>query len=359
MRCRWRFGYLRTFQFQPNLFSLFTLIGFVCRPYWWSAEQRLVLIELKSFMTLTITRVGRDQRPLALRLLFSRFPLDEQPVRLEEALKSADSGRLDLDGLLLAEESGLAVGATLMMPQADGVALVWPPVMSCQAQNVSLVEQQLMNRLCEEVDQAGSKLAQCLLTPDDVVETRLLEGYGFKHAADMFFLARQLTEADREVEADDDEIDHDLYTDDLADQFACAVERTYVDSLDCPFLNGFRTGTEALASHRLSGQFDPAGWRLYRRGSEPIGLLLLNDHPDQNAIELVYFGVFPEFRGLGLGRRMLRDGVQAAALTGRSVIFLAVDCGNTYANAIYNEVGFTELARRRVMLRRCASLARK
>lgn len=313
----------------------------------------------RKFMTFKISRVGPEQRPLALRLLFSRFPLEEQPMRLEEALRSAESGQLDLSGLFLAEESEMAVGATLIMLQSDGVALVWPPVMSCQAQDVNKVETELMKRVNAEVDNAGAKLAQCLLTPDDVVETRLLEGHGFHHAADLFFLARQLTDADREGQGDDDEIDHDLYTEDLADQFASAIERTYVGSLDCPFLNGFRTGAEALASHRLSGQFDPAGWRLYRRGADPFGVLLMNDHPEQNAIELVYFGVFPEFRGLGLGRRMLRDGIQAAALTGRSVMFLAVDCGNTYANAIYSDAGFTELARRRVMLRRSASLAQK
>ena len=51
--------------------------------------------------------------------------------------------------------------------------------------------------------------------------------------------------------------------------------------------------------------------------------------------------------------------LQAAALTGRAAMFLAVDCGNTYANALYGELGFAELARRRVMIRRCSELARK
>ena len=85
----------------------------------------------------------------------------------------------------------------------------------------------------------------------------------------------------------------------------------------------------------------------------------MNEHPDQDAVELVYFGIVPEFRGQGLGRRVLSEGVRAAALTGRAVLFLAVDCGNTYANALYNELGFTELARRRVMVRRSSQLARE
>ena len=86
---------------------------------------------------------------------------------------------------------------------------------------------------------------------------------------------------------------------------------------------------------------------------------MMNEHPDQDAIELVYFGILPEFRGQGLGREVLTDGVHAASLTGRSVLYLAVDCGNIYANALYSELGFVELARRRVMLRRSPQLARK
>ena len=310
-------------------------------------------------MTIKISVVGPDRRALALRLLFSRFPLQEQPARLEEALRSVERGSLNLDGLLLAEENDQSIGAALMMPQLDRVALVWPPVISCQATDVAATEQALMVRLCEEIDRTESTLAQCLLASDDVAETVLLQKHGFQHATDMFFLARTLTPADLEPKVLSTDIDHEIFCEALAGQYASVIEQTYVGSLDCPFLNDFRSGPDALESHRLSGHYDPAGWRLYRRGADVIGLLLMNDHPDQDAIELVYFGIVPEFRGLGLGRRVLADGLQAAALAGRSVLFLAVDCGNTYANALYSELGFAELARRRVMLRRSAPVARK
>jgi GNAT superfamily N-acetyltransferase len=310
-------------------------------------------------MSLMISVVEPDRRELALRLLFSRFPAEEQPARMHETLRAVERGTLNLDGLLLAEEGELPVGAALMMPQADGVALVWPPVISCQSRNVETTEQALMKRLCEQLDLSGSKLAQCLLAPDDAIETALLQKHNFHHAADMFFLARTLSDADRERISIDDDLDHECFSESKSDFFARVIEQTYTDSLDCPFLNDFRSGSDAIKSHQLSGQFDPAGWRLYRHGSDVIGLLLLNEHPEQDAIELVYFGIIPEFRGRGLGRKVLHDGILAAALTGRSVVFLAVDCGNTYANALYNEMGFAELARRRIMLRRFPQLARK
>lgn len=310
-------------------------------------------------MPITISFVCDDRRLPALRLLFSRFPAEEQTARLEETLRSVERGSLNIDLLLLAEEGDLPIGAALMMPQADGVVLVWPPVISCQAPDVEAVEQGLMQRLCQEIDRIESKFAQCLLAPDDAVETALLVQHGFEHSTDMYFLARTLSSADLDLKVIDDDLDHQIFCERDSEQFAFVIERTYVGSLDCEFLNDIRTGGDALMSHRLSGCFDPAGWRLYRRSGEVVGLLLMNEHPEQDAIELVYFGIVPEFRGQGLGRKVLFDGVQAAALTGRSVIFLAADRRNTYANALYSELGFTELARRRVMLRRSQQLARK
>jgi ribosomal protein S18 acetylase RimI-like enzyme len=310
-------------------------------------------------MTLNISFVASEHRPAALRLLFARFPAEEQQTRLTDALRSAEQGGLNLDGLLLAEENGQPVGAALTMHQADGVSLVWPPVITCQTANGTAVIDALMTRLCEEIDRAGSKLAQVLLAPDDTDEITLLARHGFEQMADMYFIARTLTPGDLEGTPNDGEFDHEIFHETNRDRFAAVIERTYQQSLDCPFLEGFRNGQDALVSHRLSGRFDPAGWRLYRIGSQDIGVLLMNEHPDQNAIELVYFGIVPEFRGRGLGRRVLSEGVQAAALTGRAVMFLAVDCGNHYANALYSELGFAELAQRRVMVRRSARMARE
>jgi len=310
-------------------------------------------------MSFVITVASGDRQVPALRLLFSRFPAEEQSARLEEALRSVERGSLNIDMLLLAEEGDMPIGAALMMRQADGVALVWPPVISCQADDVESVERGLMQRLCQEMDEIGTKFAQCLLAPDDAVESTLLERHGFEHATDMFFLARTLTASDREMGPIANDLDHQIYDESMTRELGSIIERTYIGSLDCPFFNDTRTGQDAIASHRLSGCFDPAGWRIYRRGSENIGVLMMNEHPDQDAIELVYFGILPEFRGQGLGREVLTDGVHAASLTGRSVLFLAVDCGNIYANALYSELGFVELARRRVMLRRSPQLARK
>jgi ribosomal protein S18 acetylase RimI-like enzyme len=182
----------------------------------------------------------------------------------------------------------------------------------------------------------------------------LLQQHGFEHQGEIHFLARQLTPADHSLAADETELNFETFCEANRHRFESTIERTYEESQDCPFLNGFRNGADAVISHQLPGQFDPAGWRLYGDGKEDFGVLLMNEHPENDAIELVYFGITPGFRGRGLGRRVLKHGLQGAALTGRALIFLTVDSGNIYANSLYGELGFSELARRQILIRRLA-----
>lgn len=319
-------------------------------------------------MKLTVNAVDSSSRDSALRLLFARFPVEEQAARLRDTLLATEQGQLNLDGLLLATVDTLPVGAALVMFQSDGIALVWPPVVSCGAVDVGAVEDALMFEVCRRIDATDARLGQSLLTPDDLVEAELLFRHGFAHAADLFFLARTLQPSDAELSASDSQkepllagrtVMKETFRDDNASRFAAVIEQSYRHSLDCPYLKDFRSGSEALASHKLSGVFDPSSWMLYSVDRRDAGVLLLNEHPDQDAIELVYIGVTPESRGLGLGRRMVRDGVRLAARRGRSAMFLAVDCENRFANTVYSEFSFAELARRRVLLRHPNGLARQ
>jgi len=314
-------------------------------------------------MSTVVVSAAGERRIPALRLLFARFPVEEHETRLRDAIASCERGTLRLDHLLLAEADGLPVGSALVMLQSDGIALVWPPVVSCGATDPVEVEDLLMQEVCQRVDAASARLGQCLLSPDDEAEAAILRRHGFEIATDMFFLARAITDADRsppspasapaaESGPAGDGITIETYGSDNADRFCRMVEATYRGSLDCPYLNDLRTGVEAIASHKLSGAFDPARWAIYAVDGRDAGVILLNDHPDQDAIEVVYLGVAPEARGRGLGRRMLRDGLRQSAQRGRAVMFLAVDCENHFANSLYGEFEFAELARRRVMLRR-------
>ncbi len=295
-----------------------------------------------------ILRPTRHRQVEALKILFSRFPIDQQTARIEDTLLAVSRGTLDLSGLLLAEVSGSSAGAALVMPQADGISLVWPP-MILEGADDERIGTALMTAVCQELDDSAARFGQSLLSPVETAEAAWLQRFNFQPAAELFFLARSLevippgepplTECEVFNESENSE------------RFAALIEQTYEQSLDCPLLNGRRTGTDALASHRLSGTFHPRGWRLYRQDGRDAAVLLLNEHPDQDAVELVYFGVTPEFRGQGLGRRVLREALQLSQGWKRAAIFLAVDAGNTFANKIYNAWEFQEVARRIVWLR--------
>lgn len=286
----------------------------------------------------------------ALRMLFSRFPLEEQTARLEDTLLAVQRGALDLSGLMLAEQCGRSVGAALVMRQADGIALVWPPVID-GAEEDRQVGQELMAALCRELDGPDVRFGQCLLSPEELAESAWLRQFGFEPAAELFFLARTLEIEVPEADGLPNGTVEIFAESENAARFAALIERTYERSLDCPLLNGRRTGVDALASHRLSGQFHPRGWRLYRQEDRDAAVLLLNEHPDQDAVELVYFGVAPEFRGQSWGRRLVTDAITLSRSWKRAAIFLAVDAGNTFATQLYAGCGFQEVARRSVWIR--------
>ena len=55
--------------------------------------------------------------------------------------------------------------------------------------------------------------------------------------------------------------------------------------------------------------------------------------------EVVRIGVFPPYRGLGLGERLLREGIARCAEMGAGEINLEVRQSNTAARALYEKLG--------------------
>lgn len=135
-------------------------------------------------------------------------------------------------------------------------------------------------------------------------------------------------------------------------QLMAALDRTYVDTLDCPELCGLRETSDVLDSHRKTGEEDPALWWLVFKGERPEGCMLLSRCPGQRTVELVYLGLSPALRGMGLGRKLLRMGVRRAleGSPGWSVS-CAVDERNEAAIRLYESLGFGATGVRTAMVR--------
>ncbi|MEX2286496.1 MAG: GNAT family N-acetyltransferase [Planctomycetaceae bacterium] len=297
---------------------------------------------------ITVAPARADQCSAALVLLFARHPAAERLACVRDVLDAQQRGEIRLDGLLLAEENGKAVGAALYVLQPDNTAFVWPPVCA-RDDGTQPIRDALYAELCRRADAADAWLSQCLVEVDDSAEREALDRNGFSHLADLSYMERLLEL--RCPAARGLNFRTTTYDPSNRERFASVLEHTYRDSHDCPGLSGKRTAIEALASHQTVGSFDPLRWKLYEIDGRDVGVLLINDHPDQDALEVVYMGVVPEARGHGFSREMLLDGIREAQTAGRRSLLLAVDRRNTFARNVYEDLGFREIDVRSVHVR--------
>ncbi|MEM9643906.1 MAG: GNAT family N-acetyltransferase [Planctomycetota bacterium] len=141
------------------------------------------------------------------------------------------------------------------------------------------------------------------------------------------------------------------------DRFAKLVERTYVDSLDCPGFANFRTARQLLQSYRESPTFHRPGWNEVHFEGNPIGALIIALHEKADGphvAELTYMGLRPEMRGRGLGRLLLDSAIAWAANAECGRLILAVDVNNHPALDLYRDVGFEPILRESVWGRKLA-----
>jgi ribosomal protein S18 acetylase RimI-like enzyme len=299
---------------------------------------------------IVVRPVAAEDRRAALQMLFAHFPQDEQSSRIEATLRAVDAGTLCLDGLRWAWRHEAPVGAALAMPQPDGVTLVWPPTVADGIEDAAAVTNALLTEIEDQLDRSTAKMGQMLFDPEEASDYSLYFDHGFRHETHLFYVARNLHEP--LPECDLGNLREEMFDEEAnGARFAALIEDTYRDTQDCAWLEGLRNGKEALASHKLSGQWRRELWRLYCTDEGDAAVLLLNEHADQDAVELVYFGVAPRFRGRGYGRLVLAQATRLAADCERSLLFAAVDAENVSANTLYAEAGFVELARRTALFR--------
>ena len=126
---------------------------------------------------------------------------------------------------------------------------------------------------------------------------------------------------------------------------ARALDRSYIDTLDCPALCGLRPASDVIESHKSVGSFDPALWFILLLGDEPVGCILLSVCDTEGSVELVYLGLGPEVRGKGLGRGLMVHALGVLAGIGRTLA-CAVDMDNAPALRLYEQQGFRRFAAR-------------
>ncbi|HVU64180.1 MAG TPA: GNAT family N-acetyltransferase [Phycisphaerales bacterium] len=244
----------------------------------------------------------------------------------------------------------------------------------------------LINRACAEVGsprpdgRTPAVLAQALLEAKEAEAARAFRLAGFAQLGDLAYMRRLMAKQPGRVleQAGTPEWPEGLRVDSLEqlagegaseaqlhEWLVSALERSYVETMDCPELCGMRSIEDVLQSHRSVGVLDPSLWWLVRDRNGPQGCLLFNAAPEQDAVELVYLGLAPAVRGIGLGARLLGFGLrrlydhvlapQAHAghphLGGSGGVTCAVDTRNTPAMKLYRRAGFERFGLRLPLVR--------
>lgn len=94
--------------------------------------------------------------------------------------------------------------------------------------------------------------------------------------------------------------------------------------------------------------FDPANIAIVTAPDDSAGLIgfcrtTLSDDDDGPHAEISHIGVLPAYRGLGLGRELLRWGIYHLRSRGAADILLAVESRNRRALLMYERTGFVQV----------------
>lgn len=289
----------------------------------------------------------RDPAEMARALgdLCSIFSAAEQPAYLQ-TLAQMVSRPTAADDLIVVEGrfKGQRIGVALAQLLAGRAALIWPLKALDQTAG-----RELLSVVVDALRARGIIVAQAMLALDQADQAALFQEASFLDGGELVYMSAEAeTFSDSspasdlsfpEVSPDDPEL-------------ARVVEATYRGSLDCPLVDGWRSVSDVLAGYRATGTWRPELWRLIRRGNETVGCLLLSDFPEYEQGELTYLGIDPQYRGQGLGLTASRWALSFARDAAWRRVLLAVDAQNEPARRLYEEAGFTEVTRRRLLARR-------
>lgn len=134
-------------------------------------------------------------------------------------------------------------------------------------------------------------------------------------------------------------------------RLALLLENTFLETLDCPAMNGRRDRREVLQGFldgRSLRQTTPY-WEVLEIGGKVVGCLLLQKHAPE-LIEFVYMGLLPQARGQGLGRALVRRALETARRHECQNLVVAVDEQNWPAIDVYRSFGFRSQQRLQVWM---------
>jgi len=286
-----------------------------------------------------------SQRDLALSMLLNG---SEQLDRLgvDRFMRFASEQSLSLDHLWIAQRGGRPVTAVLLSPNAGRTAMLFAPPVDDRTDREALAS--LAGAACRSLSSDEVQLVQALLDPHASMDRDVLIAAGFQPLATLTYMQRR-GQRRRTLQLDDRfEVRH--WHESHRNLFERGILQSYEGTQDCPALLGLREIDDIIAGHMNTGEFNAALWYLVTCGNEPAAVMLLNRVPSRHALELVYLGVAPAYRGEGLGKALLQHALGLPAQHRAVSVILAVDDANEPAKSLYQSLRFSATGRKDALI---------
>ncbi len=286
-----------------------------------------------------------------------RSVADAVAARMQGFLEYCHLAQVDLMRQVMVLQDGRMAATCLWVLSKGRTAAMYIPDLM-EFPEAARAATEAIKMASEDAKQAGASMAQVMLAASDVVAPNTLKLAGYDFLARLAYLERgrhwfgwPRRGASAVLPVG---IDWQNWTPAAKALFEDVITRTYIDTADCPKLAGVRRIADVLAGHQAVGQFDPGLWMVLRQNGSPVGALLMARVPERSALEIVYLGVTPEWRGRGCGRLLLNKALAEHAQSGLNHLSLAVDEANRPAGRLYMSAGFENIGERQVFFRRLA-----
>jgi mycothiol synthase len=203
----------------------------------------------------------------------------------------------------------------------------------------------------EAARRGGVRFVQTLVDPADERGAKLLQACGFSPVTEVLYLVCSLAGREAAQSCEDLRLVSVGNSPATLRRLSALIPQTYAGSQDCPRLNGLRPIDEVLASYRAVGESDLRRWFIAEQENADAGCILLAEHSTPRELEIVYMGIVPQFRGRGLGMKLVRHAQRVASDLNIARLSLAVDAENRFALAVYCAAGYQVAAKHRLFLR--------
>jgi GNAT superfamily N-acetyltransferase len=246
---------------------------------------------------------------------------------------------------IVAVEDGRVTGTIGVLSQPGRVGLIFPPELDRPS---VAVPGALIDAAVHRLEKAGAAFVQLTLMPEGAGLAEPFLQHGFSLLTDAVVLERPASRKPgavpggslRGIPCNPEE---------NAGRIAGLLARINEATLDCPELDSLRTAADLVTAHHSHSSAGRAHWWRYQESGNDVGVVLGTKAEDADAIEILFFGVVPEQRGKGFGRKLLDHFLSEAVGDGRKTR-AGMDSRNHFAESVYAACGFCETGRVRVWI---------